>query len=308
VIGVIGAPGDIVRLASIAPRRADGQLDDDTRDALRGAFTALLRREPRALRVAEQELHKRDAAIGKELLFALAELKDARASRPCFDVARNDPKLAQQALAIVRQAGGSGEPELDREFATWLATQIDPARPEWTRAVLLAIGAVDEGDCVQALIGLIDDSNLGVRESALSSLRSISGSTLGADRGAWTAWYQREAEWMAIERPEWVEKLKDEAPSKVVDALRAYSDRRLFQSQLALDVLPLLDREEPGLQSLACETLARLGSRVAVGALAAKLTSGDPTVEAAARRSLTTLLGREVPHDFATLQAMIPAN
>ncbi len=308
VIGVIGGPGDIVRLASIAPRRADGQLDDAARSALRGAFSAILRREPSALRVAEQVLRKRDATVGKELLFALAELRDARVVRLCFDVARNDPKLSQQALALVRQSGRSGEPELDRQFSTWLVSQIDPQRPEWTRAVLLAIGALDEGDCVETLIGLIDDTNLGVRESALSALRSIGGSTLGADGDAWMAWYGREVAWMTSERPRWVENLKDESPSKVVDALQAYSDRRLFQSQLARDVLPLLERDEPGLQELACETLARLGSRVAVPALAAELSGHDPAVEGAARRALTKLLGREVPHDFAALQAMIPAN
>ncbi len=308
VIAVIGGPGDIVRLASIAPRRADGQLDDAARSALRGAFSAILRREPRALRVAEQVLRKRDATVGKELLFALAELRDARVVRLCFDVARNDPKLSQQALALVRQSGRSGEPELDREFSTWLVSQIDPQRPEWTRAVLLAIGVLDEGDCVEALIGLIDDANLGVRESALSALRSISGSTREADRSAWTAWYGREEAWMTIDRPRWVENLKDEAPSKVVDALRAYSDRRLFQSQLARDVLPLLEREEPGIQQLACETLGRLGSRVAVAALAAELTGDDPAVEAAARQALKKLLGREVPHDFAAVQSMLSAN
>src|SRR5439155_1205891 len=174
---------------------------------------------------------------------------------------------AQTAVTLVPRFASTTNVELALEFAAWLHSAIDPNRTEWTRAVYGALGALDEGSACLALIEALGGDEKGLHDAAWSALRKISGLSLRADRQCWEAWFEAESTWFSTTRPVQRAKLASQDATEVVAALRSYSERRLFKSTLASDLLPMLDRPEVSLRELACQVLARLGSRAAVRGL-----------------------------------------
>ena len=108
---------------------------------------------------------------------------------------------------------------------------------------------------------------------------------------------ERFSAWFDTTRSAQRAKLASRDAAEVVAALRSYSERRLFKSTLASDLLPLLDRPEPAVKELACQMLGRLGSRAAVRGLLDVLSDASPSVREAARQALRTVVGEEIPVD-----------
>ncbi|MFN0242558.1 MAG: HEAT repeat domain-containing protein [Planctomycetota bacterium] len=305
VLGVIGTEPDLDRLGELA-RGADGEaLDREERDALREAHAAFLRRMPHVLTSVEKHWHRRDPAANEALLLALGDLQEKRAMELIFQVARTDARLAQLALSTVRRTGASGNPEVDLEFARWLRHRTDPQRTEWTRAVLYALGELDEGESLDVLVDALSDAKPGLRDAAEWSLQKISGTTHSGDSDFWNAWRRRELQWMDRGRARCRSAFESSDVGAIVQALREYSGRRLFRSELVRDVVVLLERPQSALQELACTTLGELGSRAAVPALVQALASARPAVAEAAWRALTKVAGCEVPRDAEAAHALL---
>lgn len=313
VLGVIGTERDLDRLGDLVRHAAGEELDREEREALREAHAALLRRMPHVLDSLAKRWHRRDRAANEALLLALGDLQEKRAVKLLFEVARTDAPLAQLALSTVRRTGASGNPEVDLEFARWLGHQPDPQRTEWTRAVLYALGELDEGESLDVLIDALGDAKSGLRDAAAWSLQKISGMAHTGDCDFWNAWRRRELQWLnrgrARCRSVFDSSSRDSSHvGAIVQALREYSGRRLFRSELARDVVVLLERREPALRELACATLGELGSRAAVPALVGALASDHPAVADAAWRALAKIAGCDVPRDAEVARTLLAAD
>jgi len=205
------------------------------------------------------------------------------------------PALAQQAVALVPRVGASGNAELDQALAGWLAERLDPERLEWTRASLRAIGVLDDGSQVAVLLDALESPHAGLREAALGALQQLSGLRLGATLEGWREWYARETEWRSTGRQAAQQALASEDCAQVAQALGKYAEHRLFRSELAEDVLAVLEHGSPPMRAMACGTLARIGSRLALSALVEHFSDDDDAVAEAAWRAACTLTGVALP-------------
>lgn len=294
VLSVIGTRADLHGLAALAPREKD-EIGPDAAEALRAAYAGILRRDPAALSGGLNLLQSLDPGPGKQLLFALGDLGDKRAL-PMLDVcARTIPALAQQAAALVPLVGPSGDPDLDQPLAAWLGDRIDPERPEWTRACLLAIGVLDNGSQVPVLLEQLESAHPGLRQAALGALRSVSGLGMGDSKAAWREWYARETEWQERGRQLARTALGSGQDVLVARALDAYGDHRLFREELAEDVLDVLGHGSPPMRVLACDTLARIGSKRALGELVELISDADAALADASWRASCALSGQTLP-------------
>jgi HEAT repeat protein len=294
LLSAIGRRSDLPNLSAHAPREK-GEIGPTAAAALREAFAAILRREPEAFTDGMQVLRSCDAGAAKQFLFALADLGDKRALPLLDQCARSIPELAQQAVVLLPRIGPSGEPEFDQALCAWLVERLDPRRLEWTRASLRAIGVLDDGIQVPALLEQLDVPQEGLREAALGALQQVSGLRLGPSKGAWREWYERECLWQSSGRQEALTALESGQDALVAQALGAFGEHTLYKQQRAEDVLGVLQHGSPAMRLLACNTLARIGSARALAPLVDLFADADGQLAEAAWRAACTLAGRTLP-------------
>ena len=304
VLSVIGNSKDLARLSGIAPRERE-ELGPKAAEALRGAYAAILRREPALLARRRELLKSCDASAAKQLLFAAGDLGDKRALALLGDCARSVPALAQQAVALVPRVGASGDAELDQGFAAWLAERLDPERLEWTRASLRAIGVLDDGSQVPALLEALESPHAGLREAGLGALQQLSGLRLGSELEAWREWYARETEWRSTGRQAALQALASDDTAQVAQALGKYAERRLFRDELAQDVLQVLEHGSLPMRAMACGTLTRIGSQVALSPLIEHFSDEEDAVAEAAWRAACALTGQALPRTTDEARALL---
>jgi hypothetical protein len=304
VLSVVGNSKDLARLSAIAPRVRE-EIEPKAAEALRGTYAAILRRDPALLASRKELLKSCDAEAGKQLLFAVGDLGDKRALPLLDDCARTLPALAQQAVSLVPRVGASGNAELDQALAAWLAERLDPAHLEWTRASLRAIGVLDDGSQVPALLDALESPHAGLREAGLDALQRLSSLHLGAAVEAWREWYARETEWRTTGRQAAQQVLASDDSAQVAQALGKYAEHRLFRNELAEDVLAVLEHGSPPMRAMACGTLTRIGSPLALAPLVEHFSDDDDAVAEAAWRAACALTGQALPRSTDEARAQL---
>ena len=305
--GVIGEGKDIGQLVTLVPRKPDNAelaIPIEAREALAAAVTTLLHRDPQAWSTLSAALRTVDASAARTLLDGLAAARDPRALGILYETARSNPKLAWKAASLVPLCGSSLSTEIDREFLDWINTEIQGANPDYARTLLTAVGTLDDGNWVPALIERLEDENSGLREEALTALQRISGLSFPAEVQSWRTWYGSEVSWHSTERPRLAEDLASADVPRVVAALRAYSAHRTRRSELASEVVKVLEHPKAEVRCMAVNVLERLGSPAACGALVGLLDDPDAKVAEAAWQALRTISGVELTRDPELLHQM----
>jgi HEAT repeat protein len=303
VLGVVGGGNDLLRLPELAPRVPETpDLTRASRDALRRAFAGILRREKRLPDNLQPLLESPNPQVTEQVLGALADLGDPRGLSVCFAVARSRPNVAQTAIALLPRFRPSNDVARALEIAAWLRGEVDFHRVERTRAVFNALAVFDEGASIPVLVDALGTDEVALRDSALIALRRITGLQLPADAARWTAYYRTEAAWFETARPRQAAVLLAGRPSEVTQAVRSYVEHRLFRSQLAADLLPLLSHSSADVRLLGIDALVQVGSRQAVSRLLDAIDDADPRVSAAARTALRSIVGADMPSDAGLLR------
>jgi hypothetical protein len=291
VLGVVGTARDLRRLAPLLPRDETGDMPRASRQVLTATYSKILGRDENAMLELGTLLRGRDDLISELVLLAFADRGDPRALGPCFEVARTRPTLAQTAVSLLPRFMGSLDVELRADIATWLRSVADKQRLQWTRAVYGALATYDEGDALPELIEALEGEDRALADAAYLALKRISGVDLSRNAARWNEWFERESRWNETERGALRDHLQSADPAQVVEALKAYSAHGLYRSQLSADLLPLLERREPALRELACQTVGNLKSVAAVHELSLKLQDPVPAVAEAARVALFAIVG-----------------
>ncbi len=306
-LGTIGEATDLAQLIALAPRKPDSPelaLTRSGRETLRDTLATLLRRVPQAWSALSAELRRTDLSASKVLLDGLASERDPRALALLLEAARTNPKLAWKAASLMPACGSSLNAQTDRECLEWLRGELATAEPDYARTLLMAVGTLDDGEFCPELIDRLEDENSGIREEALSALRHISGLGFPGVAAAWRAWYATEARWHAEQRPKLQAQLSSAETTKVVSALREYSEHRTRRGELASEVAKLLEHPKADVRSLAISVLEHLGSPVACAALVGMLGDSDSKVGEAAWHALSTISGVALSRDPEQLHAL----
>jgi HEAT repeat protein len=304
LLGAIGDVDDLPELASTLPRDDAGQPTSASRLVLQEAYAGILRRKPRACSRLETLYPSLEPFAADALFKALADVGDGRALPIFLAAARAHPTDCRTVIALVPKLSPCCDVTISLEFAAWLRDRADSMRPEWTRAVFNALGALDEGAAFDQLMDSLD-GDVPLRESALAALQRISGASFGPDRRRWEAWYRDEMAWVERIRSGRDDKNRSLSPYEIVQTLRAYSRHKLFRSELAHNLIPLLTNSDPSIRALTCQTLQGLGSPAPLRDLLSLLDDPVPTVSRAAREAITKLTGKPIPAGPAGAARMV---
>lgn len=324
--GATGRAEDLASLPRLAPRRearaailpaaarhgaarlpaaTAAELTREARTAVRDACAAILGRDPGGWRALAKLARSCDAPALRALLEGLGRSRDPRGLEILLRTARAQRSLAPLAVSLVPKLGRSTDPELDREFAEWMATELPYSRSEQARMLLAGIGVLDDGAAAPVLVAALDHEEAAVREAALRALQQLSGLGFGPDARPWRLWLESETRWHESERQLLRNDLEAEDTSRVVSALRAFSGRRTRRAELAREVAVVLEDPRPALRALACEALQSLDSAAAYRPLSAALGDGEGTVVRAALQALRDLSGCALPDQPADARRML---
>ena len=301
-LGAIGGAPDLDRLVRIAPRRAGSGagLAPEAHRALRAACASILARDAAGHRALGALVCDTDPKAGRALLEGLGEGADARPSRALavlVRAARCQPPLRPQVAALAAKCGRSIDAAQDREFALWALSELPRARPEYASSLLQAIGVLDDGTCVPAMIERLEDEHLGVRASALWALRRVSGLGFPGEMEPWLVWHREEVAWQSRERVRRRKDLLSRDPARVVEALRSYAGHRTKRAELSVEVAQVLADPRPELRLLACEVIQSLDSPAACSELAWTLEDPDAAVALKAWEALQSITRLDLPRD-----------
>jgi len=307
VLSVVGDASDLARMASLAPRKKSdtNALTHDARDAVRIACTAILKRDPRAWTELPDVVRQADVRAAQPMIESFAAVRDPRSLRALYAIGSRTPALAAPCVTLMSQCSPSGEPDVVREALSWMQGELRTAPPGYARAILQAMGELDDGSMIAPMIDHLTDPDARVRDTALWALRKVSGLALPADPAPWRSWSAEEAGWHRTVRPRLLQDLTSRDPGKVVAAVRSYAVRRTRRGEIAGEVARVLASPRPDLRRIACEALGQIASPAASPALVDKLLDPEKSVVEAARKALQSISGVEVPPEPSLARAKL---
>jgi len=269
-------------------------------DALEEALVAAFRRNARDCAAVAPAWKELGPMTASSVARALELTRDPEAVR-CLGalLGRRSEFDACVLSALANQAdlvSPADAETLANEVGTCLRAR-DSGCAQAACAVLVRLGVPSS---VPSLIELLENDDPVLERAVLSALRAISGASLPASAGAWRSWFAREQEWWRERAPSEIEALAQASEletslAELVARARELSSHPLFRDELVAAFGPLLGHAEPGARVLACQALQRLGSRLALPELCARLVDRDAQVVSAAHAALVALTGVDLP-------------
>lgn len=204
-------------------------------------------------------------------------------------LAETDPNIQSALEGVGRLALHSCEPVPDR-IADAIERLIWTEDPVLLQTALRTAGLIGEPRFAHRILDVAINGNAGSRSAAVVALRFMSGLRFGDDPDLWRSWLEREATWWTAEWDERLADLRSADSVKVVSALSEVAHHALYRSEIALEVVHLLDHDDPVIRRLACYCLAELHAYTAAEPLAKALEDFDPSVAHAACGALGRIL------------------
>lgn len=198
-------------------------------------------------------------------------------------------------LAGIARLAPLAREEQAAEIAGQLRDRLDPAEPNLCQAASLAVAAFRDAESVPQLIALLSAETRGVRENALWALRRITGRSFGSNPAQWQTWFDAETAWLETKAATVFETFEGEDPEAISTGLRELAAHALFRDALTDEIRALLWHEHTEVMTLACSTLAHLGSRRAIAPLIDALDAEDEIRVKAAHEALRALTGCDLP-------------
>jgi hypothetical protein len=302
-IGAVGRANDLLQLFELALAGEEAQPEERLERALRRAVASVLARDPRAL----EQLTTLRRVTRPELLPALVEAVGASGNPSGLaylsEIAYWHEGLVLDVMSQVPLLGPSGDEAIDGAIRVRLRPYLDEARPGPCRAAILALTALGDTDSLAALIELLESENAGLRHNAHWALKKLTGLTLASDAAAWSRWHQGELFWLLRSKPREFQRLRDDQPAVVADALREVLVHPLARAELAAALPDLLKSRAPAIRVLACRTLAELDTQVAVEKLVWALEDPVAEVSQAAHAALRKLTRLDLPNESLAWQS-----
>jgi HEAT repeats len=290
---LVGRADQIELAVSVAATAEAGSAEESVAQGeLERTVAAIARREKAAFAKLRELLPKAKDWIAVGLVRGCASAGGADALTALTDELDRSPQQETLLLSELARAARTAPVPCDARVASEVAERLRSADPAIARAAAGAAGALEDSEALPVLIGLLDASNAGVRESALSALRQISRCTYGPASAAWSVWYERERAWIEQRGSDLERQLASPEPSRVLAALREIAGHKIRRHELAALASRALDNTSSEVRRAACATLAELGSRSCAPRLSERMADEDAQVARAARESLAAVTAR----------------
>ncbi|MBL8858018.1 MAG: HEAT repeat domain-containing protein [Planctomycetes bacterium] len=261
----------------------------DTRN-VRKLAAALMRAEPRYAAVFARALGSTDVPA---------------AVAPLLRSVGRDRELDLCLMSELARIGDRGDLAGSVGDVSRLRGYCKDMDPGIQRAAAAALARMGDADACGALIAMLDSRNALTINIAERSLNLLSGTALGRDAKAWSAWRERETRWFDTEYQRILEALDSSDVKVVSNAIQSLVSHRMYKHEAAIAIRPMLNSSDPELQRMACTALGIVGSARALPWLLEKLGSLEEPVRDEALASLRKLTGLPLPLDIESWRVAI---
>ncbi|MFT7678336.1 MAG: HEAT repeat protein [Planctomycetota bacterium] len=167
--------------------------------------------------------------------------------------------------------------------------------PHERRTAAQALGFLDDTECILDLIGLLRDTETGVRHASYGSLRLITAMTMDPGYGRWMGWHRRERTWWQEQAGTHLVVLQAGDSEGLVVALRELGSRRLFRREIGPSIRPLLSSNQVSTVRIALSALTalRVNDEETLERVAALMSHPEASVREQAKGSLTLITRRQ---------------
>lgn len=297
-LDVLGRQGSAEGLDLYFEILAQGEAELDHRAMRTTACQALLtmlHRDGATANLLEKPLLS--ASIPAQLLVceALSDCNRGAAVRLITKLFGRDAELDLAALDGLASLGSQFPWRVGDDVATRLRAVLGREDARLRAAAAQALGKIRDPQAAPMLIGLLADADGATRRAAQWALRETSGETRITAAAAWHRWLEAELAWWREEGQDRLAALDPADPTRIAEAVRALLDHPFGRDQSADALASALATFDPAAQLVACDALARLGSRRAVPALIELLFEPGEELRTAAWTALRTLTGEDLP-------------
>jgi len=299
LLGARGRAGDVPALLTVGHRAEEHGAFGELEPVFEDALQAVLLRAPEA----HGRLRERFGSLGPEVAGAAVRASERTQSRQALACVRALLGVRRELNAVVLQALANLSACVAVEQRGPLAEAVVPYLGSAERAEVLAAASalahLGQAHTIPDLIEILAHEDPACVRAALAALRSIGGVSLPPSPQAWRSWYGREETWRQERAPQVLAALAHldgkESVGELCAWLRELSEHSLHRDALVPRLTPLLRHPHARVRVLVCESLARLGSRAAIGPLVEALNDGSPDVVTAARAAWLALGGGPAP-------------
>jgi hypothetical protein len=176
------------------------------------------------------------------------------------------PSVDGAVLNRIHVVASGGPAYADRRTRERIGDYLTDERAFARHESAAALGAIGDRGCVRSLIWLLEDPAPSVREAAHEALKSLTSMTIAGDPVRWRLWLSRQEQWWDAEGEALVARIPLAGRAELVEVLRATCTQRLYQREIAPQLIELVERREVEWIEIG---LSALGTLRALGATAA---------------------------------------
>ncbi len=261
------------------------------------SLTALLSREPRLMKIINDQSARLDARMCPMLVRAVGRVGSPAAAPWLASLIGRERELD---LAVVEELVRFAEKnycDLSSEEIGKVRSLLDSRDARVRRAAMTGLGALGDTESIPRLVSFLGSQDPLVTRAAHWSLKRLTGQSIEPDRAAWGAYCDAEQQWYDENWSTLTDGLHGRDLATVVDAASVMAQHPLFKNRAALEFRLLLDGGDVASARVAAGALGTIGARSAVPWLIECLRHEDETVRNNAWQSLRTLTGRKLPLD-----------
>ena len=260
-----------------------------------GALLAMLRKDGATANLLGKPLLA--ASRGAQLLAseALADCNRGAAVRLLIKLFGRDPELDLAALDGLTRLGTRFPWRVGDEVTMRLRAALGQEDASMRAAAAQALGKLEDPQATPALIALLADGDGATRRAAQWALCETSGMKRITTAAEWHRWFEAERAWWREEGQGWLAAIDPADATRLTEAMRELLAHPFGRDQTADALAGALPELDPAAQRMACDTLARLGSRRAVPALIELLFEPGEELRSAAWAALRSLTGEDLP-------------
>jgi HEAT repeat protein len=276
--------------------QSDAELEHRTlRATACGALLAMLRKDGAAANLLEKPLLAASRPAQLLACEALADCNRGAAVRLLTKLFGRDSELDLAALDGLTRLGAQFPWRVGDEVATRLRAALGQENARMRAAAAQALGKIRDPQATPALIALLADEDGAARRAAQWALRETTGEKRITTAAEWHGWLEAESAWWREEGQGWLAALDPAESTRLTEAMRELLAHPFGRDQTADALAGALAELDPAAQLVACDTLARLGSRRAVPALIELLFEPGEELRNAVWAALRALTGEDLP-------------
>lgn len=304
-LGTVADAEELPRIFDRALPRREKSLDGRIERELGEAIARILQRDRAAVAVLRSLWRDLRRELVPGLILAIGDSSRPEALLLLSDILESRPETAPVVIPQIRLLTPPPSVEIAQDLADLVRPYLDCDRPNLVQATSVAVAELEDAASVPRLIELLVDEMRGVRESALWSLRRLSGMELAPNQVIWADWYEAEQNWYDRRRRHIELVLRSEHRGKVVSALEEAMRHSLFRHELSAVLRICSGHDDPVVRTLACRVLGGLGSPDSVPHLVDSLVDEREEVRTAANVALTEVTRLGDPADTDRWQEIL---